>query len=88
MEKYKIISGRICGDGVSNTVYIKRIYAVPWYMSKERVVDYFSRVWGYAITKDGVFKDYQFLGWCDDKCRTIGMLITVIPNNGKIIYNE
>ena len=88
MEKYRIISEKIYGDGVSNTVYIKRIYAVPWYMNKVRAVDYFSRTGKYAITKDGVFKDHQFLGWFDDKCRTIGMLITVTPNNGKIIYNE
>lgn len=35
MEKYRIISEKIYGDGVSNTVYIKRIYAVPWYMNKD-----------------------------------------------------
>lgn len=87
MNKCKMISEEIYGDSVSNVVHIKRIYAVPWYKSKERVVEYFSKIGRYGITVNGVFKDYHFLGWADAKCKTIGMLITIVPNNGQIKYN-
>lgn len=87
MDKYKIVSEKIYGDGISNTVYIERIYAVPWYKSKKRAVEYFSRMGRYAITKDGVFEDHHFMGWADARCQTIGMKFIVVPNGGQIKYN-
>jgi hypothetical protein len=87
MEKYKLVSEWIGSDGETNIVYIKRIYAVPWYKKKSKVVEHFHTLENYEIIKDGVRKGYRFIGWADDKCRTVEMWIIVTPNNGQIKYN-
>ena len=88
LAKYRVLSVSISGDNLSNMVYIERIYRVPWYESGI-IASYNIHQYDHKEFKlDGATAYSVAGGWADPSCRSMRQIIQVIPNGGRIVYND
>lgn len=85
---YKVLSESISGEKISNVVKVERIYRMPWYASSKKAIANLYKYHNREILSGGCVIHSIAGGWADSMCRTMKLVLQIIPNGGKIVYNE